>query len=455
MKTEPARLVTTLALALASPGVSAQDYTAELALRAALEKRLAAEEGPACAIAGFAGEKTVVARACTPGASAPALVPDAFVEIGSVSKAITGLVLADLVERGEVSLEATAASIAPKDAKLPRSGDREIRLRDLVTQTSGLPRLPPDFRPKDMANPYADTSVESLYASLAITPLARAPGAGYEYSNFGFLWLSELLGRLAGRDFEALAKERVFAPLGMKDAAVRLPPESLRRLAPGHDGARRPVPPWDFAPALAGVGGFRATTDDMMKLAEALAGRRPGPLDAAIRRSQEMLFANPRGGGVAYAWAVVPRPAGTVYWHNGGTGGFRTMLAFAPATKRAAWVVSDSTVALDDFALHLADPGLPLKEKRVAVALDESVLEEYVGLYELRPEFVITVTREGTRLFTQATGQGRFEVFAEAKDRLFARVVDAQLVMRRGEDGKVDGLTLVQGGRRTPARRLP
>ncbi len=360
-----------------------------------------------------------------------------------------------MVERGEIALEASAASLAPKGAKLPRRDDRDIRIRDLVSQTSGLPRLPPGFAPKDATNPYADFGVDALYEALARTELARAPGAGYEYSNFGFMWLSELLGRRAGRDFESLAKARLFEPLGMKEAAVRLSPDAAKRLAPGHDPARRPVRAWDIAPELAGVGGFRITPNEMMLLAEALAGRRPGPLDAAIRRSQETLFTTPRGSSVGYAWAVVPRSEAKVYWHNGGTAGFHTMLAFAPGARRAAFVVADSPANLDDLALHLVDPSMPLKAKRLAIALEEAVLEEYVGRYELRPDFVLAVTREGGRLFTQATGQGRIEVFAEAKDRLFARVIDAQLVIRRDAQGKVEGLTLVQGGRESPARRLP
>lgn len=441
-------------LLLALPAF-AQDFASESDLRAVLAKRLEAEVLPTCAIAGFAGEKTLVVRACTEGASAPALQPDAFVEIGSISKALTGLVLADMVERGEIALEASAASLAPKGAKLPRRDDRDIRIRDLVSQTSGLPRLPPGFAPKDATNPYADFGVDALYEALARTELARAPGAGYEYSNFGFMWLSELLGRRAGRDFESLAKARLFEPLGMKEAAVRLSPDAAKRLAPGHDPARRPVRAWDIAPELAGVGGFRITPNEMMLLAEALAGRRAGPLDAAIRRSQETLFTTPRGSGVGYAWAIVPRAEGKVYWHNGGTAGFHTMLAFAPGARRAAFVVADSPANLDDLALHLVDPSMPLKAKRLAIALEEAVLEEYVGRYELRPDFVLAVTREGGRLFTQATGQGRIEVFAEAKDRLFARVIDAQLVIRRDAQGKVEGLTLVQGGRESPARRLP
>jgi len=446
------RFLAALLAALVLP-VAAQEIATEAGLRAILEKRLEAETQPACAVAAFVGEKTVLARSCSAGASAPGLTPDALVEIGSVSKAIVALVLADMVERDELALDAAAASIAPKDAKLPRKDDRDIRLRDLVTQTSGLPRLPPGFAPKDPADPYADFDVAALYRALARTDPARAPGAGYEYSNFGFMWLSELLGRRAGSDFASLARARVFAPLGMKDTAVRLPPEAMARLAPGHDAARRVVPPWSFAPELAGVGGVRATTNDMVKLAQALAGRAPGPLEAAIERSRERLYTSPRGQSLAYAWNLIARPAGTVYWHNGGTGGFRAMLVFSRETRRAAWVVSDSTAALDDLALHLVDGGLPLKAKRVAVSLGAEALEDYVGAYELSPGFVLAVTREGERLFTQATGQGRIEAFAEAKDRFFVREVDAQLEFRRDGAGRVESVVLKQGGRDFPGRR--
>lgn len=448
------RLVLACLLCLAPASLLAQEPGTVEALQALLAKRLAAEERPTCALAGFAGEKTVIAKACTEGASAPTLVPESFVEIGSVSKAVTGLVLADMVGKGEIRLEEPASALAPPGAKLPAKGAREIRIRDLASQSSGLPRMPPGFQSPDQANPYAHFDVAALYEALAGTQPAREPGAGYEYSNFGFMWLSELLGRRARSDFEALAKERVFAPLGMAQAAVRLPPEAMKRLAQGHDPDRRPVRPWDVPVPLAGVGGIRATTLDMMKLAEALAGRRPSALDEAIGRSREALFVSGRTT-VAYAWAVIPRPAGDLYWHNGGTAGFHTMLAWSPTARRAAWVVADSPANLDDFALHLVDPALPAKQRRVAIALERKVLEEYVGRYELRPGFEIAFTREGGRLFSQATGQPRFEVFAEATDRFFLRAFEAQLHFRRSASGEVEGLTLLQGGREMPAKRLP
>jgi hypothetical protein len=78
---------------------------------------------------------------------------------------------------------------------------------------------------------------------------------------------------------------------------------------------------------------------------------------------------------------------------------------------------------------------------------------EYAGAYPIAPTFVLTVTQEGDRLYVQATGQPKFPVFASANDEFFYKVVEARLTFRRGEDGKVTGLTLHQNGRDLPADR--
>lgn len=92
--------------------------------------------------------------------------------------------------------------------------------------------------------------------------------------------------------------------------------------------------------------------------------------------------------------------------------------------------------------------GEPLKE----IVVPESVLETYVGVYELAPGFTITVTREGAQLFGQATGQGRFEMFAKSETEFFLKVVTAQITFTV-KDGKVESLTLYQNGQVLPGKR--
>ena len=63
----------------------------------------------------------------------------------------------------------------------------------------------------------------------------------------------------------------------------------------------------------------------------------------------------------------------------------------------------------------------------------------------MAPEFFITITQRGTRLFAQATGQGEFELFAYGDDKFFLKVVDAQVKFNT-ENGKITSLTLFQNG---------
>lgn len=85
--------------------------------------------------------------------------------------------------------------------------------------------------------------------------------------------------------------------------------------------------------------------------------------------------------------------------------------------------------------------------------VEESVLESYVGVYELAPNFTITITRTGSKLFGQATGQGQFELFAKSATEFFLKIVEAQVTFSVKE-GKVESMTLFQGGQVMPGKRI-
>lgn len=91
---------------------------------------------------------------------------------------------------------------------------------------------------------------------------------------------------------------------------------------------------------------------------------------------------------------------------------------------------------------------------RQAISLDPAVYDRYVGEYELAAGFILTVTREGDRLMTQATGQDKVEVFPESESEFFLKVVDAQITFVKSPDGSVNELILHQGGREMHAKRV-
>ena len=424
-------------------------------LDAVLQARIAESETPACVAVGVVGEQPRTAFGCSPEAGKVAIDENSIFEIGSITKGLTGILLADMVLRGEVKLDDPASKYSRPGAKLPTRDGREITLRDLVTHTASLPRMPPGFNPKNPLDPYADYDADALYEALAKTELSRDIGTSSAYSNFGFMWLSEMLARRGGKSYEALLVERVLEPLGMPSTRVVVPPAMQARVVTGHNSLYLPVPAWNDVMDLAGVGGVRSSLADMMRLAEALSGRRSTPLDQAIALAATPLhrLGDPSLN-IGYAWSMRDRESRRTYNHGGGTGGFASMIVFEREKKTAAVVLVDANTRFDDLALHLVDPDFPLARKRVALVTDATLRQQYVGNYELRPNFVITVFEDGDRLMARATGQSAAEVFRQGTDSFAYRVVDARLAFTRDKEGKVDGLVLHQAGRQLPAKRV-
>jgi CubicO group peptidase (beta-lactamase class C family) len=149
---------------------------------------------------------------------------DTVFEIGSTTKVFTSTILADMVQRGEVSLDDPVAKYLPADVKIPQRGGKQITLIDLATHTSGLPRMPANFAPKDPGNPYADYTVANLFQFLSSYELTRDIGSKFEYSNMGVGLLGQALSRRAGMDYEALVRARVTGPLKMENTAIALSP---------------------------------------------------------------------------------------------------------------------------------------------------------------------------------------------------------------------------------------
>jgi serine-type D-Ala-D-Ala carboxypeptidase/endopeptidase len=381
---------------------------------------------------------------------------DTVFEIGSVTKVFTALLLADAVQRGELALDDPISKHLPAEVKVPA----KITVRQLATHTSALPRLPSNLAPKDATNPYADYTVAQLHEFLAGYELPRDPGTTYDYSNLGAGLLGQILARRAGVDYEPLVRTRIIAPLGMKSTAIKLSDALQKRLAPGHDGLGRRAANWDL-PTLAGAGALRSTANDMLHFLAATLRYNSSPLSPAM----SSLLASRRptsapGTEIALGWHITTSPSGKeLVWHNGGTGGYRSYLGYDPKSRTGVVVLANlsNNEGVDDIGRHLLDPTLPLlppREVLQELTLGAEILDRYVGHYELAPSFVLTITREGKRLFAQATGQARLEIFPADEKKFFLKAVDAQITFTTGDDGRATGLLLHQNGGVAPGKRV-
>jgi CubicO group peptidase (beta-lactamase class C family) len=435
-------------------------FPSDSAIRAVLQQRVEAGISPGYAVAVI--DSTGASRIITVGTGAGSAHVDAHTlfEIGSITKTFTGTVLASMVADRTVTLTQPVVELLPKGTVIPSRGGRPITLLDLATQSSGLPRMPGNFAPKDPTNPYADYDGTRLLSFLASYALPRDPGAQYEYSNLGVGLLGYALAARANLSYEQLVTRRVLAPLGMRESAIALTPALRARMATGHSADGKPVPLWDLD-AIAGAGAIRSSITDMLRYLEAnlaadldVKDRRTNGIGAILADAHRARYdKGPSGMSLGLAWHRLPGPGGdTIVWHNGGTGGFTSFLGFSTKRKMGVVVLTNSTAGPDGLALHwLAGAPLPPLSRprnstRAAVTLPSATLDRYVGRFEITPAFALTVARTGTGLTVTATGQSPLEMLAESPTRFFVREVEADFEYEFDTAGNAVSLTLLQGG---------
>jgi len=189
---------------------------------------------------------------------------DTLMRIGSITKVFTGTALASLVADGTVALSDPLQDHLGWDITVPSRDGRAIRLIDLATHTSGLPREvervpgPPD-------DPFSTLTAEVYSKALAADPLLFAPGTGGLYSNFAFDVLSAALGHAAGKPYAEVLKERVLDPAGLKDTVLTLRPGDAARLMQGHNFDGSGMPDVSATPIMAGASSLYSTPNDILR----------------------------------------------------------------------------------------------------------------------------------------------------------------------------------------------
>jgi CubicO group peptidase (beta-lactamase class C family) len=311
---------------------------------------------------------------------------DTLFEIGSITKAFTGVLLAEAVQRKEVKLDDPANQHLPRGFAIQPKTDKPVTLLHLATHRSGLAAQPPfiGLTARNKANPYADFTRPKLVRLMEQLKPQREPDEKYEYSNLGVGLLGHALVKVAKPgwleietdDFDSLVRERITTRLGMKDTATALSGAQKARLARGHNKDLKPTAPWDFA-TLEACGGLRSSANDMLNFAKANLGEGnyltrqilgsfgggKSSLERSFQASHEKRASTDSENiNVGLCWHRVTLKSGEpVVWHNGGTGGFSSMLAFTPGTKRAVVVLcaADLGLQVDKLAFQVLEEVQP------------------------------------------------------------------------------------------------
>ena len=255
-------------------------------------------------------------------------------EVGSMTKAMTGLVIADAVRRGEIGMDVPVATYLPQ---LKGSPAGTVTMHELVTHTSGYAEFgAATLRRAAWKAPLGQNFFTSDSAEMTEETRAQTlSGRGeYAYSTLGSAIAGQAVAAAAHMSYPDLMRTRLFEPLGMSRTAIEVDRELV---AGGQSRTGLPVQPWvmdAYAPGAAAV----STTGDLAKLATALLdGTAPGMV--ALEPTTATDQSNRRIGD--FWWISTWDTGQTITSHAGQTGGYASYLGLDRPRGKAVIVLSD------------------------------------------------------------------------------------------------------------------
>ena len=394
----------------------------------------------------------------------PEVSPDTLFQAASISKPVTAMAVLHLVESGKLNLD-TDVNQYLKTWKVPASPFTEktkVTLRELLSHTAGM--TVHGFPGYASGSPLP-TLVQVLNGEKpANTPaivVDTIPGTNWRYSGGGFVVTQLLLQDVTGQPFPKLLHDTVLAPVGMTRSTYEqpLPQNRMAEAAMAYRRDGEPVPGGPHVYPEMAPAGLWTTPSDLARYAveiqNDLAGKPNGVLSAAMAREMLKPGMNQWGIGIGTGGGA----AHPYFTHGGANEGFQcNLVAYNNGDGAAIMTNSDSggqlaSEILRTIAHEYGWPDFQPSERTITKA-DPKILDGYVGSYRLNPNAVMTIARDGDQMYTQLTGQPKFEIFPKGEREFFLKVVDAQLTFDVDADRRATQVTLLQNGVKQTAARL-
>jgi CubicO group peptidase (beta-lactamase class C family) len=372
--------------------------------------------------------------------------------IASITKPFTAAAILKLQEEGRLSLDDPLSKYIPD---YPRGN--EIKIRHLLTHTSGIPEKLAG--PATLATAFFPASQPYLIALFKYQPLDFDPGSQYAYSNSGYYLLGYIIEKVTGQTYLDFLRTTFFKPLGMDHTGIYAPGESdkampywyangkLEGLQKAREGAR-----------VGANGVLDSTVEDLYRWSEAYMNARilsPASVQAAWTPSIQANTATSyeRIAGYGYGWSIGRLRGVRQVSHTGGSGGYCSALYIYPDERVTVAILANASCPIPTYGpsetaqriaqLYLHDRMNRPLELKPNPRIDARVYDSYVGRYDQGFNGVITVTREGGRLFAQATGRPKIELFPKTETvftTVFTydpKILDGQFEFVKDKQGRV------------------
>jgi uncharacterized protein (TIGR03435 family) len=380
---------------------------------------------------------------------------------GSVGKQFVSAAVMLLVEEGKINLDESIVKYFP-DAP---DWWKPILVKNLLSHTSGLAEYETGERagPKGEFYLRLDFTEAELVKKVEALPMEAKAGDLWNYRNTNYLLLGIIIHKVTGKHYADFLQERLFKPWDMTATRLISDADIIPNRASGYepDGPRR-IRNQDFVSPT-----FNSTADgtlyfnvlDLAKWDEALYGTsllKQSSLDR-LWTVYPLNNGNPNPSHYGFGWTISAVNGHRLIEHGGAWQGFTCSISRFPDDSLTVVVLTNFAAASPGQMTHaiagLVNTSLAPKT-HTAIAMDGKQFDAYVGTYQLAPTVVVTISRSGDHFFAQLTSQDPLEIFPEARNEFFLKVVDAQLTFVADNTGRVTEVVLHQNGNDRHAKRI-
>lgn len=375
--------------------------------------------------------------------------PQTVFRIGSLTKQFTAMAVMMLEEQGLLDIDENVSKYIPD-----YPGGDLITIKHLLTHTSGIPDHTelPDFNEDRRVYP---SSIDNTISTFKNKALEFSPGEKFKYSSSGYILLGYIIEKVADRSYEDYINHFIFEPLQMSQSGFERPDRIVKYHSSGYTVENDEIVKAQYRNIsnAHASGALYSTTEDMYLWDRALYTEK-----LITKKSLGIMF-TPFTENYGLGWGVVDVFNRRMAGHNGETEGYRANITRFLNDDVCIIILSNleqtqvGKMSIDLAAIIFGEK-YSIPEMKSVVTVDLTILNDYVGIYELSPSFSFTISREDTQLFCQATGQDKFEIYPESETKFFIKDVDAQISFVRDENNSVEKLILHQGGRDIPAKKI-
>jgi CubicO group peptidase (beta-lactamase class C family) len=388
-----------------------------------------------------------------------AIEPDMIFRIGSITKQFTAVSILMLMEQGKLSLSDEITKFLPD---YPTQGHK-ITVEHLLTHTSGIKSYTgmAEWRPLWRK----DLKLTELIDIFKNQPMEFAPGEKWNYNNSAYVLLGAIIEKVSGQSYADFVEKNIFAPLGMNQSFYDNTQRIIPRRAAGYS---RNAGKFVNAEYLSmshphAAGSLMSTVDDLAKWDAALYTEKLVKQESLKKAWTAFVLNDGKPTTYGYGWGVNALQGMQMLTHSGGINGFTCDAVRLPESKVYVAILTNREGGVGNLAKKFAVLASG-KEWQEPVALSAATaapvskiapaaLDRLIGEYELMPNFILTITKEGDKLMGQATGQSKLELQPESETKFVIPQVGAQIEFVV-EDGKATSLTLHQGGQKLPAKKI-